>query len=327
MKKGIALIAFTDRGMGLAKKLAVSLGGEAERARDGGLAAWTAAHFQKNEALIFVGAVGIAVRAIAPHVRNKAEDPAVVCVDETGRWAVPLLSGHLGGANELARAIAALTGGEAVVTTATDINGLFAVDLWARKQGMAVLQRERIKAVSAKLLRGGTVTIESGSPIQGEPPAGVLLGKDGDVLVSYRAADTPALQLVPRVLTLGVGCRRGTEAETLEAAFQQFCAERGALPQAIEAAASIDLKADETGLLRFCAAHGWTIRFYSAEELRTVPGNFTASAFVESTAGVDNVCERAAVLSSGGSLIENKYARAGVTFALAERPVQYDWSW
>jgi len=326
MKEGIALIAFTDKGMELTKMLAASLGGEAERARDGGLAAWTEEHFPKNAALVYVGAVGIAVRAIAPRIRNKAEDPAVVCVDETGRWAVPILSGHLGGANELAERIAALTGGEAVVTTATDVNGLFAVDLWAKKQGMAVLQRERIKAVSAKLLRGETVTIESGSPIRGEPPAGVLAGADGDVLVSYRRAETAALQLVPRVLTLGVGCRRGTEEAQLEEVFAAFCAERGIVPQAIKAAASIDLKADEDGLLRFCEAHGWPIRFYTADELSAAPGKFSASAFVEKRVGVDNVCERAAVLPEK-ELIEKKYAHAGVTFALAERPTQFDWSW
>ena len=327
MREGIALIAFSERGMALAEKLARNLGGKAERVRDGGLAAWTAAHFPENEALVFVGAVGIAVRAIAPHVKSKTADPAVVCVDESGRWAVPVLSGHLGGANALADAVAALTGGEAVVTTATDLNGLFAVDLWAKKQGMAVQTPGRIKQVSAKLLRGEAVRIACTYPIMGDPPAGVSIGGDGDVLVSYRAAETAALQLVPRLLTLGVGCRRGTDAAQLETAFASFCAERGILPQAVEGAASIDRKEDEPGLLAFCAAHGWPIRFYTAEQLRTVPGDFTPSAFVERQTGVDNVCERAAVLASGGQRIEKKYAREGVTFALAARAASYDWSW
>ena len=135
-----------------------------------------------------------------------------------------------------------------------------------------------------------------------------------------------ALQLVPRVLTLGIGCRRGTGADTLAAAFDAFCTERGICPKAIESATSIDLKQDESGLLAFCESHGWPLRFYSAEELRGAPGDFTASAFVEATTGVDNVCERSAVLASGGRLIEKKYARNGVTFALAERYVNYNWS-
>ena len=325
MREGIALTAFTERGRELASKLAAAFGAPV-RERERPLADWTAESFISCEALIFVGAVGIAVRSIAPHIRSKASDPAVICVDENGHFVVPILSGHLGGANALAKQIAALTGGEAVITTATDLNGLFAVDLWAKAQDMAVLQPERIKTVSAKLLRGETITADCPRPIAGEAPEFVRLGRDADVIVSYRRLESGALQLVPRVLTLGVGCRRGTEAEALEAVFRQFCAERGIVPEAIECACSIDLKQNEAGLLAFCGSHGWPLRYYSAQELRSTAGDFTASAFVEATAGVDNVCERSAVLASGGELIEKKYARNGVTFALAECYVNYNWS-
>ena len=345
MREGIAMTAFTARGDELASKLAASLGGSV-RGKDQPLANWTRESFASCDALIFVGAAGIAVRSIAPYIQSKALDPAVLCVDETGRWIIPILSGHLGGANALARRLAALTGGEAVITTATDLNSLFAVDLWAKAQNMAVLQPERIKNVSAKILRGETITIDCPYPIAGTPPEYIRLGRDADVIVSYRRREPlkhchcepvtdvtgvairppEALQLVPRVLTLGIGCKRGTDAGTLKAAFQQFCIERGICPKAINGAASIDLKQDEAGLLTFCKAHGWPLRFYSAEELRGAPGDFTASAFVEATTGVDNICERAAVLASGGKLIEKKYARGGVTFAVAECYVNYNWS-
>ena len=346
MREGIALTAFTERGRELAITLAAAIGG-CIREQDRPLADWTAESFLSCEALIFVGAVGIAVRSIAPHIRSKASDPAVVCVDETGRFVVPILSGHLGGANALAKQIAALTGGEAVITTATDLNQLFAVDLWAKAQNMAILQPELIKNVSAKILRGEMITVDCPEPIAGTAPELVRLGRDADVIVSYRRREPhnhchcepvtdvtgvairppEALQLVPRVLTLGIGCRRGTSAEALEAVFTAFCAERGIVPEAIEGAASIDLKQNETGLLAFCEAHGWPLRFYSAQQLHGTPGDFTASAFVENVTGVDNVCERAAVLASGGRLIERKYAHGGVTFALAERKREYDWSW
>ena len=177
---------------------------------------WTEENFGEREALVFVGAVGIAVRTIAPYIRNKAQDPAVVCVDETGRWAIPILSGHLGGANALARKIAGITGGEAVITTATDLNGVFAVDLWAKRQGLSVLQPDRIRAVSAKLLSGEEIMVECAWPVAGNAPEQVREAPDGDVLVSCRNTGTPALQLVPRILSLGIGCRRGTDAETLK---------------------------------------------------------------------------------------------------------------
>ena len=325
MREGFAFVAFTARGRALADKLRAELGGTL--AEEGfSLADWTAENFAARQALIFVGAAGIAVRAAAPFVKGKAEDPAVLCVSEDGRFVIPLLSGHLGGANALARRVAALTGGEAVITTATDVNGVFAVDLWAVRQGMRIPEPERIKSVSARLLRGETVMIACQYPISGTAPEHVSLADDGEVLVSWRDLPHAGLRLVPKTLALGVGCKKGTDAQTLEAAFADFCRERGVRPEAVRDAASIDLKQNEPGLLAFCAAHAWRPAFYSAEELRALDGAFTASAFVEARTGVDNVCERAAVKRSGGALVEKKYAAGGVTFALAEYPTEFDWS-
>ena len=126
---------------------------------------------------------------------------------------------------------------------------------------------------------------------------------------------------------LGIGCRRGISAAQLEAAFAQFCAAHGLAAVCITAAASIDLKADESGLLEFCRIHGWPVQFYSAAQLQNAPGQFTPSAFVRSVTGVDNVCERAAVLAAGGTIILPKQAGGGVTFALALRPFAPDWRW
>ena len=259
MSETIALTAFTARGRELASKLAASLGGSVRGNEP--LADWTKKSFASCDALVYIGAAGIAVRSVAPHIQSKTTDPAVLCVDETGRWVIPILSGHLGGANALARRLAALTGGEAVITTATDLNGLFAVDLWAKAQNMAVLQPERIKNVSAKILRGETITIDCPFPITGTAPEHVCLGSPGDVLASYRADKTEALQLVPRVLTLGVGCRRGTGADTLAAAFNAFCTERGICPEAIENAASANPTAGRCAFTvpRSFAAHRGTI--------------------------------------------------------------------
>lgn len=327
MREGYAFVAFTDRGRALAEKLRAALGGALAGTGEGfSLAAWTEENFPARQALIFVGAAGIAVRAVAPHVRSKAEDPAVLCVDEFGRHVIPLLSGHLGGANALARRVAALTGGEAVITTATDLNTVFAVDLWAARQGLHILESEKIKPVSARLLRGEDVRIACPYPIRGLPPEHVILADEGEVRVSWRDLPHGGLRLVPQNLTLGVGCRRGTDAEMLEAAFAEFCRERAVRPEAIRDAASIDLKQNEPGLLAFCQAHAWSCAFYSADELRALDGDFTASAFVEAQTGVDNVCERAAVRHSGGALVEKKYAASGVTFALAEYATELDWS-
>ena len=326
-----AYLAFTDTGLALARRLADALPGSVDRCGSGGvsLAGWTALQFAQSDALVFVGAVGIAVRAIAPHCRSKASDPAVVVLDECGRFAVPVLSGHLGGANDLARALAAVCGAVPVITTATDAHGIFAVDEWAKHQNCTVLEAERIKHVSSKLLAGQSVRFAAEFPVQGTPPAGVDPARtpaEADFALTLSPAGD-ALHLVPRIGVLGIGCRRGTCAEPLEAAFADFCARHSLAPACIAAAASIDLKADEAGLLAFCRAHGWPITFYSAEQLRALSGPFTPSPFVQSVTGVDNVCERAAVLASGGCIRIPKQAGGGVTFALALCPYAPDWRW
>lgn len=256
-------LAFTAQGMELAAALARALGGTPARCgAPEGLAGWTARAFRQAEGLVFVGAAGIAVRAIAPHVRSKAVDPAVVVVDEAGRFAIPLLSGHLGGANDLARRIAALLGGQAVLTTATDVRGAFAVDAWARHQGCAVVNPAAIRRVSAKLLAGQAIALRTDWPPAGEPPPGVLLaqGADCDVRVTLRPEQTDALVLVPRIAALGVGCRRGTPQAALEAAFSALLARGDLRPQAVRKACSLDRKQDEPGLLAFCRAHGFPWR-------------------------------------------------------------------
>ena len=220
-----------------------------------------------------------------------------------------------------------MCGAVPVLTTATDANGVFAVDEWAKRQNCAVLEPERIRQVSGALLAGRTVTCASDWPIAGQPPAGVLpAAADPDFSLTLTPAGE-GLHLVPRIGVLGVGCRRGACAETLEEAFAAFCAQHRLAPQCITAAASIDLKAHEPGLLDFCRRHGWQTEFFSAARLRQVPGSFTPSAFVQSITGVDNVCERAAVLAAGGALVVPKTARTGVTFALAARPFAPNWRW
>ena len=328
----IGIIAFTKAGCALAKKLADGLGlgsgsvcGPARFADElgidayGSLDAWTQAHFTTDDALIFVGASGIAVRAIAPHVRDKFSDPAVVSVDEAGRFVVPLLSGHVGGANELAREVAAITGGQAAVSTATDVNGLFAVDEWAARHGFAILERSIAKEISAALLDGRPVGFKSDFELD-EKPSGVTEGvADIGFVVSLDDSAMPfprTLHLVPRVATVGVGCRKGTDPSALEQAVVDALAEAKVSVKAVTTIASIDVKKDELAILELASKMGWSPVFYTADELAAVPGEFSSSDFVKRTVGVDNVCERAAC-ASGGELVLGKQAGGGITVAIA----------
>lgn len=324
----IAAIAFTDAGMSLGRRLQ-------EKAEDftlsrcagGGLRAWTEEAFASCDALVFIGAAGIAVRAIAPFVRCKTSDPAVVVIDERGTFAVPILSGHLGGANALASRLGAYLDALPVITTATDVNGLFAIDDWARRENLAVANPARIKWISARILAGESIAVKSLYPIAGVMPPCLKEAQESyDVLVSHRARGrAEALRLVPRIVTAGIGCKKGTPAEIIEAAFTAALGKAGCHALSVEAVATIDRKAQEAGLLAFCRQRGLPLVTYTAQELAAVEGQFTASAFVQKTTGVDNVCERAAVRSSGGRLVGRKEAGNGVTVALALREAKLTW--
>lgn len=312
----IGILAFSAKGLALGETLSPVLSGDVSlsRCEKGKLSAWTEEHFRSDDLIIYVGSCGIAVRAIAPFVVHKTEDPAVLVVDETGKFAISLLSGHIGGANAWCNLVAEKIGATPVITTATDRNGIFAVDSWAKEQGLAIVNPEKIVDVSSALLAGKTVGFTTEFPIEGKLPENVVPGGN-NFTISEKGGD--GLLLVPPVITLGVGCRRDTPAEKIEEAFRNILALSGIHEKAVCKVCSIDLKANEPGLIAFCENHHLPFVTYTAEELQGVEGEFTASKFVSSVVGVDNVCERSAVKGSDGKLIVKKQAGNGVTMAMA----------
>lgn len=280
--------------------------------------------FSQAEVLIFVGSCGIAVRQIAPYVHSKTSDPAVLCLDELGQFVIPLLSGHIGGANALARELSKELGATAVITTATDINGRFSVDAWAAERGFSISNMASAKAVSAAILEG-EVPLKSDFPISDNLPSGVIPGERGKVgiFLTYGTEEPfdSTLRLLPKVLHLGIGCRKGISAETIEDVVCQVLQQHHIDRRSIARVASIDRKAQEPGLLEFCEKNHWQAVFYTAQELSLVGGAVSSSSFVESVVGVDNVCERAALMEAD-KLLVNKTARDGVTVALALKSME-----
>ena len=331
-----AVFAFTERGKATARRIGALLeeAGDAVLYRapeklavdgfegyHGTLPDEVGALFHRD-ALIFVGACGIAVRAVAPHVASKLSDPAVLCADERGRFVISLLSGHIGGANRLANRLGAALGAIPVVTTATDVNGRFSVDAWAAERGMRIGSMALAKRVSAEILTREIPFCADRADPGIALPDGLVWGEKGElgicVSVRNRKPFRDTLLLTPRALCVGLGCRRGTPQAAVEAAIRAVFDRCDLSLEAVAEAASIDVKADEPGLIACCEAHGWPLRFYSAQELAKVEGDFSKSEFVQNTVGVDNVCERAAA-ASGGTLIARKTALNGVTVAVAER--------
>ncbi len=306
---------------------------------------WTAAAFSKNEALIFVGACGIAVRAIAPYIKDKAVDPAVVVVDEKGKYAISLLSGHLGGANDITQKIAEILGAQPVITTATDLNQRFAVDDWAKRNHLRIDDMKLAKEISAAVLRGETIGVSSEDPIEGVLPEQLQLITDQEEIkggnlsaagqypkIGFRISIheeegtfDKTLYLIPQRVTIGIGCRKGIRLEAVEKLLEQVLEEHRLSIKSIEKLCSIDIKKEEAALKQLADKLGVPLQVFSAEELEQLAGEFTASEFVNQITGVDNVCERAAVLGSRGELIVKKHAQNGVTIAMAVRNGGYRW--
>lgn len=295
---------------------------------------WTRRQFEKADGLIFIGAAGIAVRAIAPFVHDKLTDPAVVVMDEAGRYAVSLLSGHVGGANELARMVAEFCGAEPVITTATDVNKKTAIDVWASKRELVIGEREQIKQVAAAFLEDRPVGFFSDFDLQEEAPEGCVrkVAGESNIWLTIRTTPEPqdailrelagqgkVLRLIPRILTVGIGCRRGIAKEQIGQLAEQILAQAGLERMAVARLASIDRKKEEKGICEL--ARAWQVPFvtFPAEELEKVQEPVEESAFVRQVTGTGNVCERAALAGAGpgGKLLVGKQAQNGVTVAVA----------
>lgn len=289
--------------------------------------------FYETDMILFISAAGIAVRSVAPFLKGKETDPAVLVMDEAGKHVISLLSGHLGGANDWCSRIASLTGADPVITTATDVNHIFSVDSFAKANGLIIRDLTACKEVSARLLAGEKIAVLSDYELEDELPER-LVRIDRTETAEYECGiyinseekknEKPPFpvtcELLAGNLYLGVGCRKGKGKEELEEFLADCLREQGLTKDRLAAIGSVAEKADEEGICRLAAEMELPFLIFTAEELKAAEGSFQESAFVESTVGVGNVCERAAVLGSeGGRLLMRKTCRNGMTFAIAEK--------
>ena len=283
--------------------------------------------FDQVDLILFIGATGIAVRLLAPFLKDKYADPAVLVMDESGNYVISLLSGHLGGANHYATELANYCGSIPVITTASEQYGLMAPDLFAQREGLIIQDRKQAKVAAAYLNEKKEIMVVNQTGIDYTFPAEYInaekmkLEEEGiHLCISYQktSQEKNCCYLVPQVLSLGIGCRKGISFQQVSDAVKEVSDQRGLFLSAIKNIASIELKKEEEGLLYFAAELGLMLNCYTADELSSVSGNFHGSDFVESITGVDNVCERAAMkASNNGVLLVEKNSKNGVTVAVA----------
>lgn len=315
-----AVIYITDKGL----KLAESLKGLYPDARTEKFSAG-AVHelWSEHKNLIFVMAAGIVVRTIAPLVKDKKTDPAVVVLDEKGRFAISLLSGHLGGANRLAGAIAGFLGGEAVITTASDVNGMTSIDIWARDNNLAIDNWNLLPAVSSKLLNSGSLDVYSEADLQLPPDFSAAVDADAaDILITNKSNIYSKRKgqfiMRPRNIVVGFGCNSGTQAEEIEGVVNRIFDENNLSFSALHSIATLDKKGKEPGLIAFAGKHNIKVSVFAPEELNSVKGISRSEAAFRAT-GANAVAEPAALLAAGaGRLLLKKQKSGNVTIALAE---------
>lgn len=292
--------------------------------------------FKKGNALIFISACGIAVRSIAPFVNKKDSDPCVIVIDELGRFVVSLLSGHIGGGNEFTLKTAELINAVPVISTATDLNNIFAVDVFAKKNNLVISDMLIAKKISSLLLHKGKVGIYGKIP-QGDNPEGIFTVKSSEDAknkgietgIQISPFSEPeiflnTLNLIPKQAVIGIGCKRNTEPDKLYNFVSRILYEHHIYSKAVAAITSIDLKSQEPAIVSLAQKYNVPFITYNAQELMDIKGNFTASDFVKSITGADNVCERSSLAySKAKELFINKTAENGMTVAISMLELNY----
>ncbi|MCR5388693.1 MAG: cobalamin biosynthesis protein [Lachnospiraceae bacterium] len=311
---------FTNTGENTANEVSSLLKGQTFRGDDinvclCGKEKLTEEVFKAKDALIFIGASGIAIRRIAPFAENKLHDPAVISIDETKQFVIPLLSGHVGGANAFAKKLAELLHAIPVVTTATDTEGVFSVDEFAAANGLLIRKKDTIKEIAGRMLKKTPVNISVSD----------------DVIISSESSDLDkcVLHLLVRPYVVGMGCKKDTPFEDVEELFLETLKEQGIDPGNVCALSSIDVKKDEKAFKLLAEKYALETRFYTAEELQSVEGEFEESEFVAKTVGVGSVSERAAKRCGGaGKMLVKKKTGKGCTISVFEkyRRVTFDYA-
>lgn len=301
--------------------------------------------FPEYDGFIFIMATGIVVRVIAPYIRDKRLDPAVVAMDDGGNFAISLLAGHIGGANDLTKLVGKAAGAVPVITTATDVAQLPAADVLAVRLNLAIEPFSSLKTVNSALVNGDRVLFFVDTELAEHEHYSDLAAKQNIRLIDackltdtdkYDAAvvitdkelpiSKPHLYLRPGSLAIGLGCRRGTTSAEILSAISEACSQIGRSFKSVAVIGSTVLKEDEIGLLAAAQQLDVPIEFFSNEQLKKCidQQKLSLSDFVNEKIGVGNVCEPAAILAGQNSqlmLPKTKYPK--VTVAIT--PVKYRW--
>ena len=272
--------------------------------------------FEKNllkyDTFLFITASGIAVRTIAPFIKSKDKDPAVLTMDEEGNFIISLLSGHLGGANEAAKILGEITGAVPVISTASDVSGKIAVDTIAMKINGKLESLESAKKVTSLIVAGKEVDIKVPENMENENPQGVIL-------ISNRK-NIEIAKIIPQNIVVGIGCKKNKEAEKIIDAVKDSFEKLNLCEESIRVFATVDIKENEVGIIGTAEYFGKELKIISREDIQKIENNFETSQFVKKSIGVGAVSAPCAFIEGNGKgkFLAEKLKYEGITISIFE---------
>jgi cobalt-precorrin 5A hydrolase len=282
--------------------------------------------------IIFISSTGIAVRAIAPYIKSKDMDPAVLVIDNSCNYVISLLSGHLGGANELTLEVSKLLDAQPIITTATDNLGITAPDMVAKDNGLIIEDLKKAKGIAALLVEGkrigffdekGIVQTPDGYSSNLDDISGLLYVGSSESINSSLQVDigstlsVPVLKLIRRNIVLGIGCRKDFSPEKMQQTVLSVIKEHNIDIRAIKSIGTVELKKDEVAINELVDFFKCQLKIFTTEDIRAIQHRFEGSDFVEKTIGVRVVSEPCVELS-GARIISNKMKLDGMTLCIGE---------
>ena len=331
----VACFSFTDRGSEIGDKLQSLKDGKynidhySNGDIDGGIKNKMQSIWNEYDGLIFISAVGIAMRMSVPYVKDKIQDPALVVVDDLGKFSISLLSGHLGGANQLAHDIADKLGAMPVITTATDNRNIESIDMFAKSNNYIIEDIKSLTKLTSMMVNGKTIALytEDDKYINYKNTEIIKNLKDissnieGVIIVSSKESvgdiPIPFTILRPKNINIGIGCKKGVEKSRIVESIKDEFKRQNLSLKSIKAIATVEVKKDEKGIIESSLYFNCPLKIFSLDEIKAVEDNFSKSQFVKDTIGVYSVSGPVAFLL-GGKMIKEKSKHNGITVSISK---------
>lgn len=330
----IACFSFTDEGKKIGNKLILLVNGNYTFTHfhnseiEGGIKTIISYVWNDYDGLIFIGATGIAIRMINPFIDHKTKDPAVIVIDDLGRYVISLLSGHIGGANYLTHYISDKINGLPIITTASDSRGIESIDIFAKNNNYYMEDMSSITTLTSMMVNGkkigiyseDTKIIEYKNLIKISNLENIEENIDGLIIVSssiIKNVNLPYTILRPKNINIGIGCRKGMEEDRIIHAIESCFKEAGFSTKSIKNIGTVEVKMYEAGIIKAAEYYNRPLRIFTLEEIHQVEERFEKSQFVKDTIGVYSVSEPVAHLL-GGRLITRKSKHNGITISISK---------